>query len=152
MRELPVYALGVGKNGSKLVRSEDQTPPNLDVPLGPTQFLDPKKPLPRGTFSADGVQVTTVAGNAVPISRLANALQSWMERPVIDKTDLTGLFDFKFSFMTPCGILFACGPTDSTPIGPSLSAALDQLGLRLESAKAPVEVLVIDSVSKPPEN
>jgi uncharacterized protein (TIGR03435 family) len=56
------------------------------------------------------------------------------------------------SFLRSTGIVFACGPADSTPIGSSLSSALDQFGLRLESAKAPVEVLVIDSVSKPTEN
>jgi len=152
MRELPVYNLVVGKNGSKLTRSEDQTPPNPKTPMGPTPFSDPRKAMPRGSFSASGIEVTTMAGNAVPLSRMVAALQTWMERPIIDNTNLTGLFDFKVDFTTPCGIIFACGPTDSTPIGPSLSSALDQLGLRLESAKAPVDLLVIDSVSKPTEN
>jgi uncharacterized protein (TIGR03435 family) len=152
MRELPVYTLVLGKNGSKLLPSKDQTPPNLDTPAGQSQTYDPKKPLPRGAFTAEGIEVTTVAGNAVPLSRLTSALQMWMDRPIVDKTALTGLFDFKFSFMTPCGIIFACGPTDSTPVGPSLSSALDDFGLRLESAKTLVEVLVIDSVSKPAEN
>ena len=148
-----MYTLVVVKNGSKLVRSEDQTPPNLDKPPGPSQaFYHPKKPLPRGTFTFAGIAVTTVAGNPVPLSRLTSALQAWLERPVVDKTALTGFFDFKFSFMTPCGIMFPCGPTDSTPIAPSLSSALDDLGLRLESVKAPVEVLIIDSVQKPSEN
>jgi uncharacterized protein (TIGR03435 family) len=151
MRELPLYTLVVGKNGSKLVRSKDQTPPNPDTP-GPPQTYNPKQPLPRGAFTAQGTEVMTVAGNAVPLSRLASALQTWVERPVVNNTGLAGLFDFKFSFTIPCGIIFACGPTDSTPIGPSLSSALDELGLRLESTKAPVEVLVIDYVERPSEN
>jgi len=152
MRDLPVYALVVGKNGSKLVPSEDQSPPNPDTPVGPSQTFDPKTPLPRGAFTTQGLEVTTVAGNAVSLSKLASALQMWLGRPVLDQTDLTGFFDFKFSFMTPCGIIFPCGPTDSTPIGRSLSSVLDQLGLRLESTKAPIEVLVIESVQKPAEN
>jgi uncharacterized protein (TIGR03435 family) len=152
MRELPVYNLVVGKNGPKLTRSEDQTPPNLETPVGPTSFNDPRKPMPRGTFSASGVEVTTMAGNAVPLSRMSSTLQRWVQRPVLDRTNLTGLFDFKVSFETPCGIIFACGSVDSAPLAPSLSSALDQLGLRLESAKTPGDILVIDSVSKPTEN
>src|ERR1051326_1299291 len=98
MRELPVFTLVVGKNGSKVARSEDQTPPNLGVPFGPIQAFNPKKSLPRGTFTAEGIDVITMAGNAVPISRLATGLQAWTERPVVDKTGLSDLFDFKFSF------------------------------------------------------
>jgi uncharacterized protein (TIGR03435 family) len=152
MRELPVYSLLLGKNGSKLTRSEDQAPPNPAISLGPAPAYDPKQPLPRGAFTAGGTEVTTVAGNAVPLSRLASALQTWMQRPVVNNTGLAGLFDFKFSFTTPCGIIFPCAPTDPTPIGPSLSSALDELGLRLESTKALVDVLVIDSVERPSEN
>jgi len=80
-------------------------------------------------------------------------LQTFVQRPIIDKTNLTGLFDFKFNFTPDCGVIFACGPIDSTPSGPSLFAVLEQqLGLRLESAKGPVKVLVIDSVQRPSEN
>jgi len=81
---------------------------------------------------------------------------------VIDKTGLTGLFDFTLKF-APEGIR-AGGPMGPTltrlmaqapaapadPDAPSLSVALqEQLGLRLESARGPVEVVVIDRLEKP---
>jgi uncharacterized protein (TIGR03435 family) len=152
-QDLPVFFLTIAKNGLKMTRSEDQTEPDPDAAGSSGKFYDPKKPLPRGVFSAGGVQVETVAGSAVPLSKLLPVLRSFGQRPIIDKTDLKGLFDFKFDFAPDCGIIFACGPIDSTPIGSSLSAALEQhLGLRLESAKAPVDVVVIESVRHPSEN
>ena len=152
-RELPVFFLTIARNGLKMVRSEDQTEPDPDAGGSSGKFYDPKKPLPRGVLSASGVQVETVAGSAVPLSSLLPVLRSFGQRPVIDKTDLKGLFDFKFDFAPECGTIFACGPIDSTPIGSSLSAALEQhLGLRLESAKAFVDVVVIESVQHPSEN
>jgi uncharacterized protein (TIGR03435 family) len=89
---------------------------------------------------------------------ISTTLQSWAGRPIVDKTALSGLFDFKLQFspeglsgvpVPPPGI----GPAG--PVGapaaaadpvPSLFTAIQELGLRLESAKGPVEVLVIDSV------
>jgi uncharacterized protein (TIGR03435 family) len=76
---------------------------------------------------------------------------------VVDQTGLTGLFDFKLEW-TPDPSPSIPGDssesaTGSDPGGPSLSAALlEQLGLRLESKKGPVEIIVIDRVSKPTEN
>jgi uncharacterized protein (TIGR03435 family) len=152
-QELPVFILTIARNGLKMTRSEDQTEPDMDAAGSSGKFYDPKKPLPRGVLSSGGVQVETVAGSAVPLSKLLPVLRSFGQRPVIDKTDLKGLFDFKFDFAPECGVIFACGPIDSTPIGSTLSAALENhLGLRLESAKAPVDVVVIESVQHPSEN
>jgi uncharacterized protein (TIGR03435 family) len=83
-------------------------------------------------------------------------LSRLLNRVVIDKTGQDGLFDLHFEFT----------PNDATPLGGpplpvtparendlSIFAALEeQLGLKLESARGPVEVLVIDSVQKPSEN
>jgi uncharacterized protein (TIGR03435 family) len=83
----------------------------------------------------------------------ASALEIQVGRPVIDKTDVKGLYDFKFTFSpeglprTPLGAV----PPATGP-GPSLFSAIQELGLRLESAKGPVGVLVVDSVQKPSEN
>jgi len=96
---------------------------------------------------------------AVPISNLADMLQGPVGRVVEDKTGLSGLFDFNVKF-TPEGALSTAPvagpggpPPAADPQAPSLFTALqEELGLKLESAKGPVEVLVIDSVSKPSEN
>src|SRR5262249_34941720 len=116
-------------------------------------------------------------GSAVPISNLVGSLQQQIGRPVIDKTGLKGLFDFILQF-SPEGLntpgLFPGAPTPLGPVGaaagpgaatgagpapaasgdpvPSTFTAIQELGLRLESAKGPVEVLVVDSAQKPPEN
>jgi uncharacterized protein (TIGR03435 family) len=75
---------------------------------------------------------------------LADFLAREMDRPVIDKTKLDGDFDLKLEW-SPEQV------SDSS--GPSLFTALqEQLGLRLESGKGPVEMIVIDSIEKPSEN
>ena len=89
---------------------------------------------------------------------------------MLDKTGLDGLYDFEMTFSpegldSPFGRGFplpppgagappgpaTAAPTASDPV-PSLFTAIQELGLKLESTKGPVEVLVIDSVEKPTEN
>jgi uncharacterized protein (TIGR03435 family) len=73
------------------------------------------------------------------------------ERIVVDRTGLTGAYDFKLDWS-------AQGPQASAadgsePAGPTIFTALqEQLGLKLESAKAPVEIIVIDHAERPSEN
>ena len=75
------------------------------------------------------------------IHTLADTLAGYVSRSVIDKTGLQGDFDFKFDW----------SPQD--PNSPSIFTALqEQLGLKLESEKGPVEFLVIDHAEKPSEN
>jgi Protein of unknown function (DUF3738) len=77
------------------------------------------------------------------------------ELPIVDKTNLRGLFDVKLQFALDAG-----GPSVGTQLGPPpdpsgpsfFTAVQGQLGLRLEPARGPVEVLVIDSAQKPTEN
>ncbi|HET9193720.1 MAG TPA: TIGR03435 family protein [Vicinamibacterales bacterium] len=103
-----------------------------------------------------------VAVSGRTIAQFVQTLSDWVGRPVIDKTGLTSLFDFTLKF-APEGIR-AGGPMGPTltrlmaqapaapadPDAPSLSVALqEQLGLRLESARGPVEVVVIDRLEKP---
>jgi uncharacterized protein (TIGR03435 family) len=98
----------------------------------------------------------TLEGNAIRIAALVSVLADIAKRPIINKTGLTGLYDFKLEWSPDIGLAAvqngqpAAPPNDS---GPSFTTALqEQLGLKLESAKGPVEVLVIDSVQKPTEN
>ena len=80
---------------------------------------------------------------------------------IIDRTGLKGLFDFEIRFsangFSPTGPGFgsaapALSPTASDPSVALFTAMEEQLGLKLDSARGPVEVLVIDQVEKPSEN
>ena len=128
--------------------------------------------LPRGAMlMMMSPQGLTMAANGAPISNLVGFLQQQVGRTIVDKTDLKGLFDFKLQFSpeglaTPFGPggglqpppgAGAAGPGGATtpnaadPV-PSLFTAIQELGLRLESTKGLVEVLVVESVQKPTEN
>ena len=104
-----------------------------------------------------------INGQAVGLEMLANALSNQLGRPVLDRTGLTGRFDLKlqwtpdpgqaggpFGGQLPPGVQ---APPPPDPNGPSIFTAVEeQLGLRLESQKGPVEMIVIDRVEKPSEN
>jgi uncharacterized protein (TIGR03435 family) len=90
------------------------------------------------------------------IAQLVSPLSDLTGRPVIDKTGLTGVYDFTLEFAYEGrmpGLMGPLGAPPSTPVdpdAPSLSAALqEQLGLKLEAARGPVEVVVIDKFEKP---
>jgi uncharacterized protein (TIGR03435 family) len=71
---------------------------------------------------------------------------------VIDKTGLTGLYDLTLTW-TSDSTVGSPASADDSPSSPSIFTALEeQLGLKLESAKGPVKVLVIDHIEKPSEN
>jgi uncharacterized protein (TIGR03435 family) len=156
-REMPIFILSVTKPG-KIRLSEDQGPTGPST--GPRGF-DPSKPPARGTSlsfvaNSGGNLLQAMVATAVPISSLVNMLQGQVGRPIVNKTALDGLFDFNLKF-SPQGA--SSGPSaTAAPDGaddplPSLFTVLqDELGLRLDSGKGPVEVLVIDSVQKPSEN
>ncbi len=89
------------------------------------------------------------------LAQLANLLSVKLGRPIQDQTGIAGVFDFEMKFapeagppqMAPGGT----GDTAADPAGPSLFTAMqEQLGLKLESRKVPVEVLVVDHAEKTP--
>jgi uncharacterized protein (TIGR03435 family) len=94
-------------------------------------------------------------GRGQPLSSLVNALSHLVDQPVVDHTGLTGVFDVDMRFngdvlaalRLPAGI---ARPDDTATDVPSFFTALqEQLGLKLESTKGPVDVLVIDHVEHP---
>jgi uncharacterized protein (TIGR03435 family) len=88
-------------------------------------------------------------GDGIPVAQLAHILaeQGVLSRPVIDMTGLKGLWDFKLEW-TP-----EPPPPDADISKPSIFTAVqEQLGLKLESVKRPVEVLIVDRVEKPGGN
>jgi bla regulator protein BlaR1 len=156
-KEAPIYALVVAKNGPKI---KEATAEELGPPPDPKDLRD--KPNPKGPFRGQGIRMGRgeLTGQAAKLSFLADVLSNQPEvgRTVLDKTGLAGAYDFtlKWSPEEPQGPGFK-GPGDAPPPpdpnGPSLFTALEeQLGLKLESQKGPVEILVIDHAEKASEN
>jgi uncharacterized protein (TIGR03435 family) len=138
-RELPVYTLSALKTGPKL--NDSAAPEDAQPALVNTVFPGEKILLP--------------ARNAT-MSQFASMMQrAVLDRPVLDKTGLSGRYDFDLEW-TPDDTQFGGNLPPVSPENarkPDLFAALQQqLGLRLESARAPVDAIVIDSVQRPPEN
>jgi uncharacterized protein (TIGR03435 family) len=97
-----------------------------------------------GGDSSTNSSAGNIRATNVTMMALANSLSRIMGRLVSDNTGLNGTFDYQLVWAPP-------EQTDST--APSIFTALEeQLGLKLESSKGPVQVLVIDSVSKPSKN
>ena len=140
-RELPVYELVVANGGPRLFPADLQSP-------GRQQLV--------GTPSPSGSMTLKIRNTQTSLANLSNTLQSYAGRPIVDKTGLAGMFDvsLQFALETLSAVAAAGGPqspSDSSG-SPLFTAIQDQLGLKLEAAKGPVEVLVIDSVQKPSEN
>jgi uncharacterized protein (TIGR03435 family) len=139
MKELSAYSITVGKNGARLTKSEGD--PNGLPGLG---------------FRGLG---KLVVRNAT-ISDFAGLMQTVvLDRPVVDQSGLAGRFDFTLDW-TPEPSQFggrggqAPQPGADDPAAPPdlFTAIVAQLGLKLDSAKLPVDVLVIDKVEKPSDN
>jgi uncharacterized protein (TIGR03435 family) len=144
-RELPVYELTVAKSGVKVKLSDDQTPPAAILGGGGPQRGGP---LPRGGIRLGRADLEAQAQTMAIFATALGAL--YVDRPVVDKTGLKGLYDIQLQW-TPDRGLTATAPTTAT--GPTIFNALEeQLGLKLEAAKGPLPVLIIDSVQKPTEN
>jgi bla regulator protein blaR1 len=97
-----------------------------------------------------------ITAGSTQMSNLAMMLGNMLGRPVYDRTDLTGTFDIQLEYtpdqmpQLPAGVTLPPGLTPPSPDGPSLSTALqEQLGLKLENTRGPVEVIAIDSVEQP---
>ena len=137
-RELPVYAITVAPGGPKLTKNDNN-------PNG----------LPGLFFKGLG---TLPAMNAT-MGDLAGVMQTAvLDRPVIDKTGIQGRYDFTLRW-TPDESQFVnmgvrVPPPSNDPDAPPglFTAFQEQLGLKLESTKGPVEVLVVDRIEKPSEN
>jgi uncharacterized protein (TIGR03435 family) len=96
-----------------------------------------------------------LTAGAIPLSQFTNALAPFLERIVINRTELVGNFDIDLSWtpeQVPQGTPASGAPPLPAidPSGPSIFTAIqEQLGLKLESTKGPVDVLVIDHVEQP---
>jgi uncharacterized protein (TIGR03435 family) len=167
-REMPVYALVTTKGGIKFPAAPkdrecgEQVRRDHRYELGATSLA--------GQCHGFVPDRGALTGQSVNMSDFAEMLSIWAGRVVIDKTGADGLFDIKMPPVISAlqdlvaverkesAIAGARG--DAGPAGaralvdsrPTVFNALDQFGLKLESTKGPVDVLVIDSIQKPSEN
>ncbi len=161
-RELPVYFLTIAKNGLKLKEAKPgdtcEKAPYADKFAGGAQA--------GGMFLVSGTHpghnTQTIYGFGVSVATLAWELTFYAQRSVQDRTGLTGTYDFTLEF---CRDQLASGssavgpnsqavPSAADPCGapPLLTAVQQQLGLRMEAGKGPVEIIVIDHVERPSGN
>lgn len=139
-KEMPAYVLTVAKGGHKL------------------------KPAPDNVTGPHGMRMQRgrVEATSSTLEMVTRAISNELGRPVLDQTGLTGKFDFTLEWTPEMGggglLGGGDGPGGAPPAstdssGPSIFTALqEQLGLKLESRKAPVEIVVIERVEKPSAN
>ena len=149
-REMEAYELALAKNGSKLKESVPP-PEDPDAPPPPPADLSKKDEngfpvLPPGRQAAMVVTGSHAAQRFAQVSMdiFVRQLAGQLRRPVIDATELKGKYDFTLRWITE-------GSPSATDEGPNIFRALqEQLGLKLESKKGMVDVMVVDHVEKTP--
>ena len=146
-RELPVYALmpvkaGVLGPGLKPTGECGPAKPPVDAP---------GQPLPCGILQAGAGQLSATGTTMQTVASAAMNLASYtgVDRIVLDRSGLTGNYAFDLRF-TPVGQGGAPAPTpDAMPRPDFFTALREELGLKLEPQRVPIEVLVIDGIERP---
>jgi bla regulator protein blaR1 len=182
-KQLSMYVLVVGKNGPKIRPSADSPRPEPGSNSGPGHGRGPSpapSPAPGpgagagrfldrgpGRGPGRGFQGVRMAGpgqfsgSKVNMAFLAQVLSQQLGQTVVDKTGLTGDYDFDLKWTPDRSQAGPFGPPPpgveppppADPNGPSIFTAVqEQLGLKLESQKGPVEIVVIDQIEKPSGN
>ena len=156
-KEGPIYALTVAAGGLKLQPSNcvvvdpvRRSPPPAVGEKRPENCGSVKGAPANGpvrTLSVTGLKMDETDSARVGIPGLNFYLSSILGRAVVDKTGLTGRFDIRLEY-TPAELESA---TDN-PAPSIFTAVQEQLGLKLESTRGPVELLIIDRVERPSEN
>jgi uncharacterized protein (TIGR03435 family) len=160
-KELPVYALMVvKKKGSQISEAK----PGNNYPNGikdlTGQGHGDVMRIGRGFLQGQGVSIGNGHSPEWHSASLVHLLSWQLGRPVIDKTGLTAKYDFTLQWTPDQSAPTFSGPggggpdsSTSSESGPSIFTAIqEQLGLKLESQKGAVEILVIDHVERPSEN
>src|SRR5215813_10806652 len=165
-REMAVYALVAGKNGIKFPKAPaerdcgEQKRSDHRFELGATNLGEQCH-----GFVPDKGALT---GRSVDMSDFAEMLAIWAGRKVIDKTGTEGLFDIRLPQVVGANVVISAPVDDKGARGgppapgienrinvnplPTVFDAVQEFGLKLESSKGPVEVLVIDNIERPTEN
>ena len=159
-KELSEYALVVAKNGPKL---KEVAPPDAQANSAPPTPGNPMVPPPGGFLMTMGPGgEANVTAKAAPITNLINLLSRQLGREIVDRTGLKGTYDISLRWTSDTGL--GGGPLPSGTQGPDtgpppdssgtsiFTAIQEQLGLKLESTKGPVDTIVIDHIEEPSAN
>jgi len=131
MREMPVYTLVTGKNGPKFKESPPDTAPGE-------------------RYAASGRNYVVTLSKATMDNILVAIENSYVDRPVLDRTGLQGMYDITLTYTPDVKPIRDAGPSpDDITI---FTAVQKQLGLELVPAKAMVEIIVVDQIERPSPN
>jgi uncharacterized protein (TIGR03435 family) len=153
-RDLPGYTLTVARSGHKLRTLQEGS----CTPLDGRPYQPGQKPLCGVGIYKKGSANMVWAAPGMTLDEFSRCLSNLLDRPVRDKTEITGRFNLNLEFARDESIsgfnsdpALAAAPSD--PPGPSLFTALQQqLSLKLEPASGTREFLVIDHIERPSEN
>jgi uncharacterized protein (TIGR03435 family) len=124
---MPTYVLVVAKNGPKFHQSEGE-----------------------GKSSLKGSKAGVVNAEKTSMTQLADILAQPLRCPITDMTGLKGLYDFTVDLTSYIPTEFKPGDPPPDIVGIAMSVLQDQLGLKLEAKKVPVEILIVDHADKVP--
>jgi uncharacterized protein (TIGR03435 family) len=148
-KELPVFGLVKDKTGAKLKPSAEA--PVDDGAIATVKQNEGKDGFPVLAPGASGIVVETrngrarISGFQSDLAKLADFLSNQLGRPVFDQTGIAGVFDFVVYYRPENATI-----DDTNQYAGIFDALREQLGLRLEARKGPVEMLMIDQVEKIP--
>jgi uncharacterized protein (TIGR03435 family) len=164
-RELPVYTLVAARSGLKLPSPKEGACDTVGPDAPPDWAGGQMRPPQQGQPPLAHCGNVTVAlassgarmqGGNIPMQEFVRMLSMVLDRSVIDKSGFTGLFDLRLDFLPDETTPPLPAPPPGAPLDSSspsiLTAIQEQLGLRLESAKGPVDVIVVDHVERPSAN
>jgi uncharacterized protein (TIGR03435 family) len=152
-REVPVYELTVAKGGPKLRAAADGSCTPVDLAHGPPPPLQPGGKPRCGFFRDNGHGIDTYS----TMANLCAQFSAWLDRNVIDKTGIAGMFEIHLAFSFQ-DLDASQAPNDGAvpapPVDPSdlISTGVQNLGLKIQAAHGPGELLIIDHVERPSEN
>jgi uncharacterized protein (TIGR03435 family) len=148
-RGLPVYAFTVARSGTKLTPSTPGSCVAIDIK---SVLKVPPGPNYCGRFQMTRGAVRVADAKGITMAEFAaRVFRDTLDRPVIDRTGIAGLFDIHLEF-SGSEIAVAAGGVDDNAAPSIFTAVQEQLGLKLSPDTGPVEVFVIDHVEKPSAN
>jgi uncharacterized protein (TIGR03435 family) len=141
MRDIPEYELALGKGKPKLAESTEQ-PMKVTIE---GRTITPRAGLCGTSFWQDGGHMMC---QAAPIGKIAEELSALLKSPLVDRTGLTGTYNVHLRYVPEERSMDA-----NMEPGPTLEKAVEEeLGLKLQKTKGPVEVLVVDHYERPTAN